>query len=140
MAQILSTLTSDVLYIKHRMNGEVMERVGSGVLVNGGASIANPRTLITPNGVYTEVSDADLEYLESIDEFNKHVMGGYITVYAKKAPDVEKGVADMQRGDGSSPVTQDTVIDKYDVNGEITITVGGPNGTETVKRGEISEE
>ena len=73
------------------------------ITIHGGAGIAN-KNLITPNGVVTEVTDEEMEFLNSHDTFNQWKKNGFVKVEKKKV-DVEKVVANMNdKSDPSAPL------------------------------------
>lgn len=103
---VYSTLACDQLYTNWRVSditGQDPAHIGH-VLVRGGAGIANSRTLVTPQGVVTEVSDDQLALLEQNDDFKRHKVNGYIRVEAR-AKDLDKVTGDMSAGDKSRPYT-----------------------------------
>lgn len=103
---VFSTLACDQLYTNWQVSsitGQDPIHVGH-VLVKGGAGIANSRTLVTPQGVATEVTDEQLALLEQNEDFKRHKSGGYIRVEAR-SKDVDKVAADMSAGDKSRPYT-----------------------------------
>lgn len=106
MPIIFSTLTCDNEYVGYRATqGDVAIREHS-VVIKGGANAINTRTLITPLGVATTVSDADLEFLESNVSFLEHKRNGYLTVDAVKDPrDADLAAAGMEGRDDSAPLT-----------------------------------
>lgn len=74
------------------------------VFIRGGAGVANSKTLITPSGVATEVTDEQLALLERCEDFRRHKENGYIRVEAR-SKDLDKVVADMADSDKSRPYT-----------------------------------
>lgn len=104
MNYVYSTMSAGVTYQTFAPNvGEGIAVVEKSITINGGANVVDKKHVITPKGVVTEVSDADLEILESIWLFKKHKENGFIQV-EKKSVSVEKIVADMEERDKSSPV------------------------------------
>lgn len=103
MPTIYSTLTEPQQYTKYVTSGDTHKVVAS-VRINGGHGKADHKTLITPIGVATEVSDADYEILKENKAFQKHMERGYITVLNKKE-DAEKVASDMTSSDGSAQLT-----------------------------------
>ena len=102
---IYSTLSSDQRYVK--WSG----KAGGGpytaqkeVLLNGEANVVNRKHLMTPKGAVTEVSTEQLTFLKTIDAFNKHVKGGYLTIETRSEnPDVV--AKDMTPKDKAAPKT-----------------------------------
>jgi hypothetical protein len=103
MNHVFSTLANDQLYQNWVPGPGDMPNKARGVLIKGGTGVANDR-LITPLGVATEVSDADLQELENNPVFRQHRESGFIVVRPKKA-DPEKVAADMNMKDKSAPIT-----------------------------------
>lgn len=101
---VFSTLANNQMYQEWVKGGGDIPVKGRGVLIKGGAGVAN-RNLITPLGVATEVSDEELQLLEANDVFQTHKALGFIVVRQKSA-DVEKVAADMNRTDKSAPLTE----------------------------------
>lgn len=66
------------------------------IRINGKANVVDPRTLVTPTGVVTEVSDEDLELLKKSAAFQRHVARGFLRVMT----DSELNTKDMQKRDG----------------------------------------
>lgn len=101
---IFSTLANDQMYQDWTKGGGDIPVKGRGVLIKGGAGVAN-RNLITPLGVATEVSDEELQLLEANEVFQTHKKLGFVVVRQKSA-DPEKVAADMNRADRSAPLTE----------------------------------
>lgn len=77
--------------------------VESQVLIKGGSGIAN-KNIITPHGVATEITPAELDQLEANEQFQLHKTNGYIRVESKKS-ETEKIAKDMTKKDKSAPAT-----------------------------------
>lgn len=80
MAYILSSLSSDTKYCFWEKQGENIVAVQKEILIKGGANVADKKTLITPNGASTEVSDKDLELLKTNPSFKRHLEKGFIKI------------------------------------------------------------
>lgn len=110
MPIVFSTLTAANEYTGYRDAPErnIAVREHS-VVINGGANVAHKKTIMTPRGVATTVSDADLAFLKTNPVFKMHVLNGFITIDAvKDARDADIAAADMEGRDDSSPdVEQD---------------------------------
>lgn len=116
MPYIASTLTNSqayTIYSKPKDAGSIPQVLGE-VTVEGGAGVANNKSLITPQGVVTEVSAEQLDQLKKVELFQTHMENGYLTILDKKPADVESVAADMQRGDGSAPLTHADFPDEDD--------------------------
>jgi hypothetical protein len=112
--RVYSTQTNSSEYAEYRFpqgrNGLPIK--GRSVIIKGGAGVAQKRTLITPLGVATEISAAQLAFLENNNSFKRHVAAGFLRVIkspGKSGPDASEVVADMEPRDGSSPVTPQDV-------------------------------
>lgn len=103
MPRVFSTLTASVVYTKHEPGAADMPRQVAAIEIAGGRGLAN-KHLITPDGISTEVSDADLATLESIPLFQLHKANGFIKVSSTKA-EVKHVVKDMAKKDASAPMT-----------------------------------
>ncbi len=106
MAFVFSTLSCDQRYTEWLGSGADLQVAGRSVLIKGGTGVANDHgtRIMTPLGMSTEVSDADLAMLEKIPAFAEHKKNGYIKTQSKSA-EPEKVAADMVIGDKSSPLT-----------------------------------
>lgn len=89
-------------YTNHQAGGADLPVALPSVFIKGGAGVANDR-FVTPRGVVTTVTDADLEYLRANPVFNIHVVNGFISVSDASA-DADKVAADMTGRDQSAPI------------------------------------
>lgn len=101
---VYSTLTADNIYAVYEKGGGDLPRRKAQVLIKGGSNIAD-RRLVTPRGVATEVSQADLDLLLANKSFLKHVERGFIT-FSEHREDPEKVVATegLETRDASAPL------------------------------------
>lgn len=103
---VYSTLSADVKYMGYRpapANGADYVPVGErSVIIKGDAGIAN-KHLVTPYGAVTEVSDEEMQFLETQAVFRRHRDRGYIKVEDRKH-EVDSVVADMTGRDNSAPL------------------------------------
>lgn len=90
-----------------------------GVHIAGGTGVANSRTLVTPRGMVTPVTEEQLAILKNNRVFNIHQKAGYIDVQNKevKPEKVAKNMADKDKGaqetkETLDKKTQDSVKDK----------------------------
>ena len=67
------------------------------IIIKGRANVVDPRTLVTPTGAVTEISDADLELLKKSAAFQRHVARGFMRVMGES----ELNTKDMTKGDNS---------------------------------------
>ena len=83
------------------------------VTIQGGANVINKKTLETPKGVITEVTDEELEFLKKNSAFKRHLERGWMHIETsrgaaeKKADIVEKDDDGFDLKDGSSQLTDE---------------------------------
>ena len=106
MPHITSTLTAPQEY------AEWTEQPGGGlkiiksVIVQGGANVAN-KHFVTPQGVVTEVTDEQADFLKNHVGFKEHQERGFVKIHRTEKMDV-KG---LEAGDASKPATPDLIED-----------------------------
>lgn len=109
MIYIYSTLSADVAYTPYAQGGGDMPVELPGILIKGGAGIANDR-FVTPRGVATQVTDEQLEQLRANEVFKMHEKNGFVQVSQSKVdPDV--AAADMTGRDQSAPIVPQDLPD-----------------------------
>lgn len=120
MPLIFSTMTGAVTYTDWKLSPGGLSIAGKQVTIKGGANVADRKTIITPRGIGTEVTDEELAFLENDPTFKMHKKGGYITIDSvADIRDADKAAAGMEGRDDSAPdVEQD-----YTENGETPPTV-----------------
>lgn len=107
---IYSTLTLSAEYVDWQMRDEgQLPLKGRSVTIQGGANVPS-KSLVTPLGVVTKVSDEDYEFLKENRVFKLQIVNGNIKVHDREHK-VEKVVRDMTSKDGSSPLTPDDFPD-----------------------------
>lgn len=113
MPFVYSTLSQTNDYTFYRQGGESHLKVATRkITIKGGANVAakflmapNGQPVGTPVGVMTEVTDEELEALESHPVFKEHKANKFISVILGKEEKVEKVVEDMAKKDKSAPRT-----------------------------------
>lgn len=107
MKMILSTLSApqDVAITRKTDNGALM--IVKTIHINGGANVIDRRTLMTPQGVVTELTDADFELLKGTAFYQRMEKRGHLRPVETKetAEDTEK--AGMKKKDASAQKTED---------------------------------
>lgn len=109
MPHIYSTLSAPVKYTRYEMTENGTNMKTGEVLIKGGANVApknNEEVLATPVGIVTEVTDAELELLESNKVFELHKKNGHIIVVKGNEIKVSKAVEGMKDKDRSAPKTE----------------------------------
>lgn len=103
---IFSTLAADVSYTGYAENkNDAPARVAVSVVVKGGAGVANRRTLETPRGVVTEVTQEQAEFLSAHPVFKKHLQNGFVQVSELNATG-DEAAADLNGRDPSAPLVE----------------------------------
>lgn len=111
MPFVYSTASNDTVFTKFSAGGNDLPRIVKCVLIKGGSNVATKR-LVTPLGVRTEVSEEDLDFLNSKPNFLRMIKYGFIKIDERKL-DAEVPAADMTTRDDSAPrVPQDFEKDK----------------------------
>ena len=87
---ILSKLAGGVDYSFYRKNAAGKMVPDGFVRIGGGADVADKKTLLAPDGVVTEVTEADAKKLETNPVFQKHKKAGLVKV-VKSAPAKKAG-------------------------------------------------
>ena len=106
---VYSTATCSGSYVEYHASKDV-GTIKRKVTIQGGhgvASLAHHGALgniHTPQGVVTEVSDDDMEFLKQDKNFLRHVAAGHMK-FEKKKIDPAKAISDMNLKDGSAPLT-----------------------------------
>jgi hypothetical protein len=106
---VFSTLSNDNAYSNYSEapNGGQPVPVET-VTIKGGSNVIG-KHFITPHGVMTEVTEAQMDILNSNFLFKQHLKSGHIVVRDTKS-DPEKVVAkEMEKVDGSAPVTPESL-------------------------------
>lgn len=106
MAFILSSLTNDTKYCFWEKKAENLVVVKKEILIKGGANVADKKTLVTPNGASTEVSDEELALLKENPSFKRHLERGFVRIVEtdnkyKAKEESEK----LDKKDGSAQLT-----------------------------------
>ncbi len=107
---VVSTLTSSQAYTLFKnqdAEGKKIPRADRVVTVKGGHGVADSSTLITPQGVVTEITEEQAALLNDVPMFKRHEKKGFVKILKKK-PDAAKSSADLAQKDGSAPLTADS--------------------------------
>ena len=104
---VFSTLTAPQSYNFWVGGGGDLPKKRHSVKIAGGANLAN-KQLVTPDGVVTGVSAADMELLQTHEHFKAHVQRGFVKV-TKRPAEPDEVAADMKPADLSAPMTPASV-------------------------------
>lgn len=108
---VFSTLAAAVSYTGYaEPKGDNLPQVAMSVVVNGGAGVANKRTLQTPRGVVTEVTEEEAKFLAGHSVFQIHLKNGFVQISDKNA-DGDEAAADMTGRDESAPLVDEDFSD-----------------------------
>lgn len=106
---IHSTASQDMNYPIYAGGTDRPQKVKE-IIIKGRANVVDPRTLITPTGAVTEISDADLELLKKSSAFQRHVARGFMRVMNES----ELNTKDMQKRDNSAQLQDAEYADGKD--------------------------
>ena len=109
---ILSTLTApqDVVLTKKTDNGALS--VVKTITLKGGANVIDRRTLVTPQGVITELSDDDFDLLEQTAFYKRMKSRGFLRPVETKDTAEDTKKAGMERKDNSAQKTEEDFPDE----------------------------
>lgn len=116
MAFVTSRLATGVDYTFYKQNESKINIVVDTIHVNGGADVVNKRTLDTPQGVVTELTDEQLDKLKSHPVFQQHLKGGYVVIQSTEK-EAQKAKAHLEK-DKSAQITPED-YEKGDIKKEI---------------------
>lgn len=109
---IFSTLAADVSYTGYsETKGDALPKVQMSVVVKGGAGVANRRTIETPRGVVTIVTDEEAKFLAGNPVFVKHMKNGFVQISESNA-DGDEAAADMTGRDASAPLVDEDLTEQ----------------------------
>jgi hypothetical protein len=77
------------------------------ITVHGGAGVANRKTLVTPQGVLTQVTADEVKKLRANPLFAQHEKDGFMKVLDKDPRDADKAAADLRRDPGDQLTSGD---------------------------------
>lgn len=80
MAYIVSHQAQSVDFVEYIKQNSGLQKAERVITINGGADVINKKTLETPRGVVTEVSDKDLAFLKTQYLFNLFVENGSLEI------------------------------------------------------------
>lgn len=106
MPYVLSKLANDQCYTKYVKGADNFNQAVASVTIKGGAGVANKKTLMTPQGVVTKITDEQYELLKENKEFQNHLERGFLNVFAIN-PDVEKKSEKMSKDKSSQLTSKD---------------------------------
>lgn len=92
MKFITSKLSTSVNYTFYTKGPNNINVITDTITLKGGADVINKKTLQTPSGVVTELTDDQLEKLKTHPVFKKHLENGYVEILSteKEAAKADK--------------------------------------------------
>ena len=116
MPYIISKLANAQCYTQWVKGVNNINQLVSKVEIKGGADVINKKTLETPQGVVTEVTEQQLEILKQNCDFQKHFKNGFLTIIENK-PSEEKVAekAEKLKKDASKQKTKKDYQNKKDI-------------------------
>lgn len=108
MPYIYSSLSCDHDFISYDKHPRVAT-AKAGVTIKGKANVQNNKTLETPRGVATHVTDGELELLRTILSFNDMVKDGYLVIDEKAVhgADADERGASMPKDNSKQDTAKD---------------------------------
>lgn len=100
MNYVQSTASQDMTYPIYTEGKQNQATIIKKIIVYGTANVANPTSLLTPQGMVTELSDEDVALLKKSAAFQRHVEKGFMKLCDKSQLDV----SDMEKKDGSAQI------------------------------------
>lgn len=100
MGFVTSKMAAPVRYAFYTMGANKINVITDEIVVNGGADVINKRSLDTPEGVVTELSDDRLEKLKSHPLFRQHLANGVVSIFGteKEANKADKDLKEDKSG------------------------------------------
>ena len=102
---VVSRASQDNEYIIWETTPNGLKKAKKSVIIKGGANVLDRKTMTTPNGVLTEITDEEYEILKECPAFQRHLDKGFVEVVKeeKKARETSKKKSDKK--DGSAQLT-----------------------------------
>lgn len=102
MILITSTMSADVNYTAYEETPSGGKIPAKAILIRGGSNVVDKRTLVTPHGIVTEVTEEELKMLEENEVFRQHCANGFLVV-THSEKDAKRVAGDMAEKDASAP-------------------------------------
>jgi len=100
---IMSKMTANVNYAVYTKGARGINEVKQIISVRGGADVVDKKTLVTPEGVLTVVSDEDYAKLQDNPIFKRHLERGVLKISTNES-NAEKSSAELTK-DKSAQLT-----------------------------------
>ena len=122
---VFSTLTANQKYPTwEKIRGRDLPVMRGYVLIHGGANLP-PKTLVTPKGVMTRITDEQYAQVRESPGFKQHLENGFLSV-EDKPHDIDEVVSNLKEKDTSAPMTPKD----FEGAGQKPPTTAAPNADE----------
>lgn len=96
---VLSTLSTATTYAGFVSNGEHnLPSLETSVTIEGKAGIADRRTLVTPQGAVTAVTEDEAKFLSAHPLYQLHAANGFVTIVDSRPGDIDSAIAGELKG------------------------------------------
>ena len=102
---IVSRASQDNEYIIWTTTTNGQKQAQKSILIKGGANVMDKHTMTTPNGVVTEISDADWEILKEHTAFKRHMARGFMEVLKEEKKARKSSKEKTDKKDGGAQLT-----------------------------------
>ena len=108
MSYITSRLSAGVDYTFYTKGANGINQVIDVISINGGADVINKKSLDTPYGVVTELTDEQIAKLKTHPVFQKHLEDGYVCINSteSEANKIVKNEENDLKKDNSKQLTE----------------------------------
>lgn len=103
MGFITSRMAAPVTYAFYTQGANKINIITDEITIKGGADVINKRSLDTPQGVVTELTDEQIDKLKSHPIFKMHLANGAVAILGTEK-EAHKAEADLKK-DKSSQLT-----------------------------------
>lgn len=110
MPFIITTLAAGVEYTNYRKTPSGKYVAEESVTVKGGSGVADKRTLVTPLGVVTRVTAAQIKILKANPLFKDHLEKGFVTIVDKDPRDADAAATAMPRDESAQLTPEDYTV------------------------------
>lgn len=102
---IVSRASQDNEYVVWETTPNGLKRCQKSVIIKGGANVLDRKTMETPNGVITEITDEEWAILQECPAFQRHLEKGFMEVMKEEKKAREESKKKSDKKDGSAQLT-----------------------------------
>ena len=106
MGFITSKMAAGVTYAFYTLGANKINSITDEITVNGGADVINKRSLMTPSGVVTELTDEQIDKLKTHPLFQEHLKNGAVAI-VNTEKDAKKAEKDLEEDKSSQIKPED---------------------------------